>query len=346
MNIGVGLIGARRRPDGYGLGQFMAREFLNYPLSRLVAIMGTTPQTLQQAITDLNKRDDLSNKFDGTVYTIEEEENFFNNPYIDLVAICSPSDTHEHYIKQGLKYSKHILVEKPFLNTNPAILFEQNIKKADKLVKLANSKDLLLSTNCQRVANIPILCEEYNLPKNPYSIEIELNVGTKSEKLESTRNLFELLITHPLSLLVKYGMTDIKSLDITNYSHNMSSDLSFLVIEGTYDSGERNFTYRIKLQQSRDVHFANMKVNIDNKGPVLINSEYAPNGEIRTIYEKTGEGIIRYSTDNLQTAVTSIVDAVYYRDKSHLPLITNNESFLIYTLQLKLKMIYLSGDYG
>ncbi len=49
------------------------------------------------------------------VYSSADE--LINNPEIDLISICSPSDTHFEFAKKVLLAGKHCLVEKPFTST-------------------------------------------------------------------------------------------------------------------------------------------------------------------------------------------------------------------------------------
>lgn len=336
MKIKVGLIGPRRRPGGYGIGQFVAREILNFDRSRLTAVMGSNPETLEKATAALNKRSDVVNKFNGAVYPVSRKDEFFNNPEIDLVVICSPPKTHAQYINQALRAGKHVLTEKPLLCI-PEIPFEQRIRRARDLFNLADAKGLLLSTNCQRAAVVRVLHEEFGLSLEASSIDIELRVKSVKENLvESPQGLFDLLIAHPLSVLVKYGVTDFESLEVNGCRKEAGPDSSFVSITGTYKSGVRNFSYNLKLRQVIELPFAAMKIGVDKKGPVEITGESGDNGEIRAKYVKSGAAV-KYSEDPLKISVRRSIDAVYYKDQTHLPLITNNETFLIYALQERLR---------
>ena len=304
MKVKVGLIGPRRSQDGYGIGQFIARELLNYPLSDLTAIMGTTSSTLAQAVTDLNSNRDRSNKFKGSSYTIKQSREFFNNPKIDLIVICSPSETHEEYIRKALMDGKHVLVEKPLLH-DPGIPFEERIQKAHSLVKLADGKGLFLATNCQRVSIIQVLCENLGLPLKPFSVDIELETSSRGKKVKSPKGLFELLITHPLSLLVKYGLTDFKSMKIENCSQKSNLNSSDLTIDGSYDSPIHSIRYRIKVKQTKKSSFARTVIELNDENPVEITTEESPDGKLQTRYifpDKNSSAT--YSEDHLKTSIT------------------------------------------
>ena len=75
------------------------------------------------------------------------------------------------------------------------------------------------------------------------------------------------------------------------------------------------------------------EIDLDGLGPLEITSEIN-NGKVRSKYIKTGQNdSIKYSDDNLKTSISRMIDAIYYSDKAHCPLISNFETGLIYILQ-------------
>lgn len=335
MTVNVGLIGPKRSQKGYGLGQFIAREILNNPVANLIAVMGTDSKSVKKAVRQLNSMPDISKKFEGKSYTTGQKNNFFSDKKMDIVVICSPQQTHEEYISAGLKSNKNILVEKPLIYC-PEIPLRKRIKKAHELVKKADNKRLLLSTNCQRVAVIPVLSKEFGLSKVRNSIDIEMTVGAKNNNVETAEFLFGLLIAHPLSIFVKYGI-DYKSLKVTKYSENSNSGLCCLEIEGTCKKGQKLIKYRIVLTQTIKASFASLKIKIDDNGPVDITTELSESGELKTKYFKADEKKIAYSEDTLKKSIGSMIEAVAYKDSKHNPLISNKESLLIYAFHEILK---------
>jgi hypothetical protein len=341
VKVKVGLIGAGRRPNGYGIGQFVAREVLNCPLSDLIAIMGTNSKSLRQTITELNNKKDVMNKFEGAIYTIDQNKKFFNNSKIDLVIICSPSKTHEEYIRKAIMAGKHVLVEKPLLYRS-TIPFKERLQKAHDLVKTADSKGLFLATNCQRAAIFKVLCDKLGFPSRTSLIDIKLQISSRGGKIKTPKDLFELTITHPLSLLVKYGLTNFESMRVKNYSQKFYSDSSYFVIKGIYNSKIKDIAYRIKVRQTKDISFASMTIKLDNKPPVKITVEKGPDGKLQAKYVTSDENYPAiYTEDNLKTSITLMINAIYYKGKNYLPLITNYESYYIYSLQEKLRELIL-----
>lgn len=337
MRVKIGLIGAKRSRAGYGIGQYVAREVLNYPTADLVALLGPTTTSLQKAVRVLNNRLDAINKFHGEIYSINQQAAFFNLPDLDLIIICSPVRTHEEFITRALQAGKHVLVEKPLLE-NSSLPLEQKVQHAKALIDLASGKYLFLTTNCQRVAAVEILNKKFSLPRHPSTINIELTIGAINKKLGSPRALFELLIAHPLSFLVKYGLTDYRAITAVSYVNKITTKQSLMIIQGAYHGQLKKITYKIKLRQLAKQAFASMIVRLDNCLPVEISSFQTAEHRIKTKYSTPNENHdIIYSEDHLKTFLDRMIDAVHFHDASHQPLISNRESFSIYCLQEKFK---------
>lgn len=52
----------------------------------------------------------------GIEYT-DDLESMMNDPEIQLIVVCTNTDSHYHYAKMALDHGKHVLVEKPFMLT-------------------------------------------------------------------------------------------------------------------------------------------------------------------------------------------------------------------------------------
>lgn len=70
------------------------------------------------------------------VEVVESVETLLTDTAIDLVVVSSPNPTHYLYAKQALEANKHVVVEKPFVNT---------LAQADELIALAAKKKRVLS---------------------------------------------------------------------------------------------------------------------------------------------------------------------------------------------------------
>lgn len=344
MIVRVGLIGPGRSRTGYGIGQYVAREVLNYPKAKLVAFLGTSIMSLQQSVKALNCRVDIINKFQGKIYSVSQQTAFFNSPNLDLIIICSPIKTHERFIAKALLTGKHVLVEKPLLEES-SLSLKQKIKRARYLIDLASRKHLFLTTNCQRVAAIEILNKKFGLPRHPSTINIELTIGAINKNLESPVALFELLIDHPLSFLVKYGITDYEAIIISRRVNKITKMQSSVVISGVYDGRFKKIIYKIKLQQLAKRVLSGMVVQLDNFPPVEISSFLTVENKIKTKYSTSdGNDKIIYSDDHLKTFLVRMIDAIYFNDTKHRLFISNQESFFIYCLREKLKSFKIFSE--
>lgn len=108
---------------GYGLsGRYLQAPFF-----------ATNPKYLLKAVVtnSFNPKEQFP---DVTVYSTVDE--LINNPEIDLISVCSPSDTHFSLAKKILLAGKHCLVEKPFTAT---------FDEADTLFSLAKAQNKVIT---------------------------------------------------------------------------------------------------------------------------------------------------------------------------------------------------------
>ena len=334
MTVGVGLIGPKRGANGYGLGQYVAREVLNCSTSTLVALMGTTRESVLEAVKLINSERNTTRTFSGVPYTIEQKDEFFQRNDVDVVIICSPPQTHEQYIREALRNNKHVLVETPLIKLPHGMSLSSKIQLAGKLLDIANEKNLFLSTNCQRAAVVGVLKEQLGITDTPSMVQIELAVGVKSKGLEGPHGLFDLLIAHPLSILVKFGASDYESMQVQEHSVLADSRAVRLRLRGRCQVHEREMMYAITLQQSMTQSLATMRVTIDNIGPINITTELSNQGQVTTLYKALNtSSAALYGEDTLKISIKRIVDAVAQTEELRCPLITNAESFTVYAIQ-------------
>jgi UDP-N-acetylglucosamine 3-dehydrogenase len=115
-----------------GLGYWGKKVATEYSLlskkDRTVNLLG--------ACDILEKNLEFSKKKLKVPYCTKEPNEIFENPDIDAVHICTPSETHFDVCQEALNHGKHVTVEKPMtLDSLDAI----------KLVDLAHEKNLVLS---------------------------------------------------------------------------------------------------------------------------------------------------------------------------------------------------------
>src|SRR5947209_13496677 len=81
------------------------------------------------------ERRDAASKRYPTVQVSADVDEILSDPAIDAVVLATPVFTHHALAKRALEANKHILVEKPMTRT---------VKEAEELIKLAETKDLVL----------------------------------------------------------------------------------------------------------------------------------------------------------------------------------------------------------
>lgn len=69
-------------------------------------------EILEIVDTNIEEAKYLAEKFNISKYSVDYR-NIINNPEVDAVIICSPTDTHAEYIIDAAKAKKHIFCEKP-----------------------------------------------------------------------------------------------------------------------------------------------------------------------------------------------------------------------------------------
>lgn len=115
--IHVGLI-------GYGLSGavFHAPLISSVEGLELKSVVSTRPELVRRDYPSVN--------------VVPEVSVLLSDPGIDLVVVTTPNPTHYDYAKRALEAGKHVIVEKPFVNT---------VRQAEELIALAERKERQLS---------------------------------------------------------------------------------------------------------------------------------------------------------------------------------------------------------
>lgn len=328
--IKVGLIGPGRGKNGFGIGHYIAREILNYDYSKLVSILGRDKKRTESSISIINNMVPKANRFNGRIYISKNSHEFFRNDNIELVIICSPLETHYDYIIKCLENKKNVLVEKPIIGfmKNQSEL-KRNLLK--ELFNMANGLNLFISTNCQRAAIVYSLKEYFGISFHPQNIIIELSIPYKGNLLNEYQ-LFELLVAHPISILIKYGLFDAEKVSVTQFVADKKYQNSLKVeISGFYQNDLSVLVdFQIILRQSHNLSLTTMKLNIDQSS-FIIKPVKCNNNEYRVIIQDHNFTELEID-DMLKTSVISAIEATKQNDQKRL-LINNIESQLIYLVQ-------------
>ena len=143
------VVGARRVRQG--TGEYLARE-LHRAGCQVVGIVGTRPDTLEEARRGLAERHGI----EARGYLTLDELLARERP--DVVAICSPSESHLEALEPALRAGCHVLCEKP-LFWDPELTAPEAeafvAATAEGLVDLAQAHGRHLAVNTQWPTTLP-----------------------------------------------------------------------------------------------------------------------------------------------------------------------------------------------
>ncbi len=128
-----------------GIGRYHAQWFHKEGCD-VAAYVGRTPESVQIADRLLKK----IFKFEGRGYTRIQEMLQKEEP--DLVAICTPPETHYEFAATALNAGAHVFCEKPLVWGKNST---QIINEGRQLIEIARKNDHLIGINTQYVAAIP-----------------------------------------------------------------------------------------------------------------------------------------------------------------------------------------------
>ena len=143
MPYKIGIVGAARRHQG--TGPFIARTFSN--LGHAVSgIIGTSAQSSAETAST------LANEYNINTRGYASLDNLLDEQKIDILAICSPPDTHLDYLEQALNNNLHVFCEKPLWwpNNHCSNLNRQQYEqKIQHLIDTARQHQRIIHTNTQ-----------------------------------------------------------------------------------------------------------------------------------------------------------------------------------------------------
>jgi len=179
----VGLIGARRARRG--LGPYVARDLLAAG-AEVPCFLGTSDQTVERARVELESTVGLSSR--GYV----DLEEMLSRERLDALAVLSPADTHEAYLRAAIRAGLHVLCEKPLVWGGEGLG-----KRAGDLVAAFASRGLLLAENCQWPYVLPAYRDLHPdlAPGPPASFSMQLSPEVRGREMVGES------MSHPLSLL-------------------------------------------------------------------------------------------------------------------------------------------------
>lgn len=113
MNYGIGIVGT-------GLGaDIHARVIKNVKGARLVSVLSRSEERAME----------FGKKYGCKGYSSEKE--FFNDPELQIVSICTPSGFHMEPALQAIEAGRHVVIEKPL---------EITLERCDRIIDMAEKK--------------------------------------------------------------------------------------------------------------------------------------------------------------------------------------------------------------
>jgi hypothetical protein len=306
--VGVAIIGPGTGKNGFGLGKYIINEVLSNSRASLVAISSTSYAGIKRNLQEIDSQ--------LKIFPLEIIENIFKLNEVDLVIIASPDHSHLSYLDLAVKYGKHVLVEKPIIELTGK---NEGSAKLAGIFNAAQRQNIYISTNCQR-AFIP---QFLGIQEVKNSIRIEIGIGKKQRDI-SEDSFVKLVISHPVSILVKLGLDNIKLFSSIYIS--MSTEHKNLV--------QLNFEYDKKIRgviilRQYDIECpADIKLSIDSSDEIRAVAEKT--GDIyRTKYESNKD--VSFGSDLLAHSIQKMIEAVYSKEAE--PVISNKDSYNIYEIQ-------------
>ena len=179
----VGLIGARRSRQG--LGPFVARH-LRAAGALVPCFLGTSADSVRAAERDLAQRFGV----EARGYTDLNE--MLVRESLDALAVLSPAETHETYLRSALEARLHVLCEKPLLWEG-----ERLAERARALEEDFQAHGLLLWENCQWPFALPAFGDLHPgvLEQSPRRFGMRLSPASLGVQMLGDS------LPHPLSLL-------------------------------------------------------------------------------------------------------------------------------------------------
>lgn len=139
----IAIVGAARRHQG--TGPFVARTFAKFG-HEICGVVGTSATSLDETVSMLSNQYDIRTRGYLTLDTLLEEQ------AVDVLAVCSPADSHLQYLQQALTNSLHVFCEKPLwwpANSSTDFTYTQYEAEISQLIELAKQNRRNIHINTQ-----------------------------------------------------------------------------------------------------------------------------------------------------------------------------------------------------
>jgi len=329
MGIGTAIIGPGKSVSGYGIGQYVAREFMNDPMCELKVFVGRNAERVMHLAEDF-RRLNPQKPFHGDLLSVDRIHEIFKRSDIDLIVICSPTHTHEKLILGALESGKHVMVEKPLLGSYDTR--EAMDRTLEKIAVLQKKSGKALVTNCQRSILVPHLRKAFDIPEHVSSISIEMHNKTIDGRLENDEFLLNLLISHPLSILMKFGLKRVADFHIDSVANEQSALSIAVLVNGYFNYVTGRTHFYITLKQAVE-YCETILLFKANQNTVKVSLEKNDDNEVQTRLElMTSPHQTLLIPDQLKLFVQQTLNALSKNDLHSLPF-SPDESICLYRIQ-------------
>ena len=156
MSLNIAIVGPGRSKQG--TGPFIARTF-NQLGHTIRAVVSSSLESAQ------NASQSLANEYSIDCKAYSSLEELLQNHTIDIVVISSPANSHLQHLQTALENNCHVFCEKPLWWSDNKLTTLSDIdsitSQAITLVKMANTKKLVLQLNTQWPYTLPTYFELY-----------------------------------------------------------------------------------------------------------------------------------------------------------------------------------------
>ena len=218
----------------FGLGHigfYHLREFIRIKCNILGILINTKSKIKEKQLQIKNNYNIYINIYTNLGKLFDDIKN------IDIVSICTPSNTHYYYINECIKKNINIFCEKPFIiNTS------NNTLNTKLLLNDIINRKLKIGVNTQWVYGIDYIKNYFNIkPKN----SIVISMAHSNTGLE----FYSEMIPHMNSILIYLcGINRPKNIDIIKTK-------LFSIIRFTYSGIKVEYRIKYKKQYGSDISF-------------------------------------------------------------------------------------------
>lgn len=234
MPYDIAIIGAARRRQG--TGPYVAKFFSELG-HRIIGVVGRTTASAENARDQLLEDFQIHTQSYDNLADLTQE----NNP--DIIAICSPSESHLDFIRQALECNCHVFCEKPL----GWPLTSHTLSMINTLLLLARQQGRLIHLNTQwpyTLGYFNQLYPDHHLtPEDIKSFRMHLSPESKEAQM-----LVDSL-SHGLSML--YQMVGTGTLSNIHY-HTFSESADHIELDFDYQHQNGTTHAQLGLKQTMD----------------------------------------------------------------------------------------------